>query len=136
MPTKEYARQAARKYYDKVSANPDLKSKRDANRKAWFEANKEVLMKKQRLKKRERKLWAIDYKGGKCERCNGVFHPAVYEFHHINPEEKDRDPSKTLLLSLENMKKELDKCILVCANCHRLEHHNYLEDEDIEQRQI
>lgn len=56
-------------------------------------------------------------------KCQGIFHPAVYEFHHLDPTTKDRDPSKMLSLKWERVTTELDKCILLCANCHRLIHH-------------
>jgi len=85
--------------------------------------NKDYIRDKQREYKRLRKLEAIDYLGSQCSHCHNTFHPAVYEFHHRNPEEKDRDPSKMLQLSWAKLKAELDKCDLVCANCHRLHHH-------------
>lgn len=91
--------------------------------KNWRLANKEYIKEKQREDKRKRKLWAISYLGGCCSKCKQEFHPAVYEFHHTKPEEKDRDPSKMMTLSQERLKTELDKCILLCANCHRIEHH-------------
>ena len=40
------------------------------------------------------------------------------EFHHLNPEEKDFGISKTLTRSMDSLRKEVDKCILVCSNCH------------------
>lgn len=113
----ECGNKTARKYYH------NNKEKVQARHKLWVEKNKESLRDKQRLKKRERKEWAISYLGGCCSKCGLTFHPAVYEFHHKKPEEKDRDPSKMLQLSLERLTAELDKCILLCANCHRLEHH-------------
>lgn len=113
----EKSREASRKYYHK---NKELASLRA---KEWREKNKEYIVEKQRLHKRERKLWAIAYLGGKCSRCSTECHPSVYEFHHINPEEKDRDPSKMLQLSLAKLTLELNKCVLLCANCHRYVHH-------------
>lgn len=74
---------------------------------------------------RKRKLMAIDYLGNKCQECGKIWHPSQYEFHHIDPKEKDYDPAQALQKSWENFKKELDKCMLLCANCHRLKHHNY-----------
>lgn len=91
--------------------------------KNWRDKNKESLLIKQREFKRNRKLWAIQYLGGVCQSCGQQYHPAVYEFHHIQPETKDRDPSKMMSLSLAKLTAELDKCKLLCANCHRLEHH-------------
>lgn len=107
----------ARRYYHKNKESCAERAKE------WREANKDYILTKQRENKRARKLWAIDFLGGKCMECHGEFHPAVYEFHHLDPTTKDRDPSKMLQLSLEKLKTELEKCDLLCANCHRLVHH-------------
>lgn len=111
------ARKRALDYYYAGIDKAALKAK------IWREKNKEYVLTKQRENKRKRKLWAIQYLGGVCQSCGQQYHPAVYEFHHTQPELKDRDPSKMLSLSLERLTAELDKCKLLCANCHRLEHH-------------
>lgn len=68
------------------------------------------------------KLKAIEYKGGKCERCGyNKCHDAL-EFHHLNPDEKDFGIGCGNTYSWERTKSELDKCIMLCANCHREEH--------------
>lgn len=99
------------------------KEKAAEKAKKWRDDNLEYRREYQKQYKRERKLKAISYLGGKCQACSGEFHPAVYEFHHIDPSTKDRDPSKMLSLSWERLTSELDKCKLLCANCHRIEHH-------------
>lgn len=59
--------------------------------------------------------------GGCCQQCGGVFPLAVYDFHHIG--EKTAHPSELIVNeSLEAIAKELSSCILLCANCHRIEH--------------
>jgi len=69
------------------------------------------------------KLNAIEYKGGYCERCGWQGHPAAYDFHHKNPEEKEFQWSTQLYKkSWGTIKTELDKCELLCAICHRIEH--------------
>jgi hypothetical protein len=64
--------------------------------------------------------------GGKCNKCGGVFVPAVYDFHHTDPTAKEfslrhgiskRYSWKRLLI-------EASKCILLCSNCHRSLHAN------------
>ena len=75
-------------------------------------------------KRRSRKIWAIDYKGGVCKHCNTVVHEAAFDFHHLNPKEKDMDVGLMLTRSEEDIVKELDKCILLCANCHRIHHYD------------
>ncbi len=72
----------------------------------------------------KKKLEAIEYKGGKCEDCSGVFPYPVFEFHHLDPTEKDVNWTKLRLRSKDKREAELDKCALLCANCHRLRHHN------------
>ena len=69
-----------------------------------------------RQKNKER---AIEYKGGECVRCGYKKCNSALEFHHTDPNEKDFGPSSNMNIAWEKLKKELDKCILVCANCHR-----------------
>ena len=73
--------------------------------------------------KYEKKIKSIEYKGGCCSRC-GIksSHICIYDFHHTDSNEKDFNISKILTNNWENIKKELDKCILLCANCHRIVH--------------
>lgn len=78
------------------------------------------------VSERRRKLkdMAIEYKGGKCEKCGYNKCNGALEFHHLNPEEKDFSISTSgTTKSFERIKKEIDKCILVCANCHREIHY-------------
>ena len=44
------------------------------------------------------------------------------EFHHTNSKIKDSNVSKLLSRKWEVLQEELDKCILLCSNCHRIEH--------------
>jgi predicted HNH restriction endonuclease len=117
MATREYHREHARAWYHANKERAAVKAK------AWRLNNLDYIKTKQREDKRKRKEQAVQYLGGKCQKCNGEFHPAVYEFHHTNPETKDRDPSKMLSLKWERVTAELDKCLLLCANCHRLTHY-------------
>lgn len=116
---KERARKNSLNYYYK---NKELSATRA---KKWRSENKEYVKQKQRETKRQRKIDGIYYLGGKCNTCGCMFHPACFEFHHKDPKIKDSDLSKMLLLSKEKFYMELDKCVLLCANCHRLEHHKY-----------
>lgn len=66
------------------------------------------------------KLMSIEYKGGGCEKCGYNKCAGALEFHHINSDEKDFSIGmKGYTRSWELVKKELDKCMLLCANCHR-----------------
>lgn len=74
-------------------------------------------------RRREIKTQAIDYLGGMCVDC-GLRSSIVeiYDFHHRNPEAKDFSISDFKNRRIETIKPELDKCDLLCANCHRRRH--------------
>jgi len=67
--------------------------------------------------RKRKKIELVDYKGGCCEKCGYNKSFEALQFHHINPSEKDFTISGKSY-SVERLKKEVDKCILVCANCH------------------
>ena len=76
----------------------------------------EKVMRNQKRKKQ----YAIDLFGGKCCICGYDKCIEALEFHHLDKSTKEEKPSKAILSwSFDRAKKELDKCILVCANCHR-----------------
>ena len=81
--------------------------------------NSENVISWRKRKKRE----LIEYKGGKCEICGYDKCDRALQFHHKNPKEKDFQISGKSL-SFKNLKNEVDKCILVCANCHCEIHDN------------
>ncbi len=73
------------------------------------------------VKKRRKRLreMAREYKGGKCAICGYKKCSRALGFHHIDPKKKDFGlSSRGLTRSWEKVKLELDKCILLCANCH------------------
>lgn len=65
-----------------------------------------------------RKIKAVEYKGGKCSKCGYDKCLGALQFHHVNPSEKEFSIGGAHCVSWERVLKELDKCILVCANCH------------------
>jgi hypothetical protein len=72
---------------------------------------------------RDNKKKCIDFLGGKCNVCGlKTEFISVYDFHHKNPEEKEQGVRNLLGCVWEKLEKELTKCILVCANCHRIIH--------------
>jgi hypothetical protein len=75
-----------------------------------------------RYKKYNFKAECISYKGGKCEKCGYNKCPDALEFHHLNPEEKDFEISSVRKYDFALVQDELDKCVLLCSNCHREEH--------------
>jgi len=71
---------------------------------------------------RDRKKALIDYKGGVCQ-CCGRKHDGenscIFDFHHAGDKEFNLAP---LTRTWDVLMKEVDKCMLVCATCHRLIH--------------
>lgn len=66
------------------------------------------------------KLMSIEYKGGKCNLCKYKKCVSALDFHHKDPRKKDFGISaKGNCHSWKRIKEELDKCILVCKNCHQ-----------------
>ena len=71
-------------------------------------------------RQRKFKEQCVEYKGGACEKCGYSKCISALEFHHIDPSKKDFTLSKLKQNKFDDkIKNELDKCILVCANCHR-----------------
>jgi len=77
--------------------------------------------------KRRKKLkqQAIKYLGGGCCRCGYSKCTDALEFHHKNQTHKEFGISASgTTRSWAKIKTELDKCILICSNCHRELHYN------------
>lgn len=66
----------------------------------------------------------VEYKGGKCEKCGFDKSLCALEFHHRDPEEKDFEMCAMSFSwdKIDVYRKELDKCDLLCSNCHGMEH--------------
>ncbi len=81
---------------------------------------REELIRAVAKRRRKIKSMAIEYKGGKCQICGYSKYQGAFDLHHIDPKQKDFGiGDKGYTRSWERVKAELDKCILVCANCHR-----------------
>ena len=80
-------------------------------------------------KRKKNKLELVKYKGGKCEKCGYCKCIDALEFHHIDEKTKSFGISNGDVRSLTELKKEADKCILVCSNCHKEIHANKREEE-------
>ncbi len=86
-------------------------------------------VKKRRLKVKE---LAINYKGGKCNCCGYDRCKDSLEFHHVEKDGKGFGISaKGYTRSWESIKSELNKCVLLCANCHREWHAGIIDENDL-----
>lgn len=68
---------------------------------------------------RERRPIILEAKNKPCIDCGGVFHFSVMDFDHVNGN-KVFAISKNPLRNIESIKREIEKCEVVCANCHRI----------------
>jgi len=71
----------------------------------------------------------VKYKGGSCSICGYNKNFAALTFHHLHNQKKEFDISVRIgnRYSLDFLKKEVDKCILVCENCHREIHQEEID---------
>lgn len=72
--------------------------------------------------KRMMKVKAVEYLGSKCVDCGIEGSPWIYDFHHRDPNQKEFGWGNKRTSNWETLKKEIDKCDLLCSNCHRLRH--------------
>ena len=83
----------------------------------WMRCAKHFKLVRQRTIKES----LVDAMGGCCQKCKGVFSLEAYDFHHTG--KKESDPSHIIgNASIQKIAEEIEKCVLLCANCHRTEH--------------
>jgi len=89
-----------------------------------YQKNKEAIKAKaSKLKRNKRVEWSLFKSTFKCAVC-GFSHPAAIDFHHINYDKSNRKVN-TLAQNgnYKAAREEIKKCIPLCANCHRIHHH-------------
>ncbi len=93
---------------------------------AWTKANMPYVLSRNTARRKTTKLELIALKGGKCVRCGYDEHPAALDFDHIDPAGKSRQISYLINdgVKREVLLAELEKCQLLCANCHRIKTHD------------
>lgn len=109
------------------------RKKRLENCKKWREDNKEKIKEEyqankngiktgKNLRYKKRRLCYIEKKLQlKCQKCEEN-HISCLDFHHLDPKEKEGNISSMVKYSLKKIKKEIEKCIILCSNCHRKLH--------------
>ena len=99
--------------------------KRREYRRKWYAKNRKSEIGHVKRRKLEIRKWLKEYKKTlKCSRCSEN-HPATIDFHHKDKSEKDQDISYFVAFgySIDRIKREIEKCDILCANCHRKEHY-------------
>jgi hypothetical protein len=118
-----------KKRYDKIywkkwyTKNKKLKKKRNKTYfKKYYKKNRKKLIAKAFTKVKPRKLkikkTIIDYKKNNPCRC-GESDPRCLDFHHLHDKEFEISQMVRDGISLKRIMTEIDKCEILCANCHR-----------------
>lgn len=98
----------------------------------WDKSHKEEIKIRKRIRGALIKKELVKYKGGACSICGYNKNISALSFHHINDQDyqKEYDISTRMgnRCSLETLKKEVDKCVLVCENCHREIHQKEIDE--------
>lgn len=101
-----------------------------ARAKAHYRVNSDKKKKYASDRRLEQKLKAMALLGGKCSRCSQD-HPAALDFHHLDPALKRFRISDAVARAKkypwEDVVEEVMKCILLCKNCHAIEHATWIE---------
>lgn len=79
------------------------------------------------------KAAAINHFGGKCAICGWQGNQAAFQFHHKDPSKKDFIIGNVANKNWDEIKKELKKCTLLCANCHTTTHSSKSDKKFIEE---
>ena len=90
----------------------------------WYQEHKPRVLELNAKNKAKHRKKFRDFKATLiCERC-GESHHATLDFHHKDPNQKENTVNRmySLGFSMDNLKKEIAKCEVLCANCHRKEH--------------
>src|SRR3989344_7677368 len=75
-----------------------------------------------KIRRYRAKAAALRYLGGKCIDCGWLGNQAAFQFHHLNPKRKDFIIGNVANKSWDSIRAELDKCVLLCSNCHAIRH--------------
>jgi predicted HNH restriction endonuclease len=91
--------------------------------KRTYRDRRQYLIRAVKARRRKVRAMAVAYKGGQCELCGYDRSIDVFEFHHRDGSQKDFGISeKGYARSWARVRSELDKCQLLCSNCHRETH--------------
>ena len=99
------------------------KDKQRASWRKYYYANKEKVAVQRRRQIQKAHDFVDRYKKKGCEKC-GIKHEAVIDFHHKDPSKKKGNISiwSKQGYGIDTLRKEIEKCNILCSNCHRILH--------------
>ena len=100
--------------------------------KRTYADRREYLIKAVAKRRKKIRKTAIDYLGGKCRVCGYYRCIAALDFHHLDESKKKFGLSQRgMTRSWEKTRNELEKCVLLCSNCHRELHAGILQPHEV-----
>jgi transcription elongation factor Elf1 len=85
--------------------------------------HKQKFLDREKKRKKTIRIWMNEYKDKlSCVQC-GESHIATLDFHHIDSAEKELSISKMRGFSIKKIQEEMEKCVVLCSNCHRKLHY-------------
>lgn len=125
-------------YLKQYRQRPEVKAKRrnylertreqtNATARKYLKSHPQMIEYYKGYRKNIRQEFLSTYKKSKCcELCGYNEYPEILQFHHINKKNKSFDIANKVrtLSALKVVKSEVDKCILLCPNCHSWLHFN------------
>jgi hypothetical protein len=112
-----------KKYY----SDPDNAARKAERNKELYKLNKDKVSSRQLNRRQDRKSFIdrialyYDCQNPDCK-WDGEYQPCQLDFHHFNPDDKIKEVSRMHSCSYDKIIAEIDKCIVVCRNCHPLVH--------------
>ena len=105
-----------------------IKQKTYAN--TYYQNNKaKVLATTKASVKKYKEQWRSFKATLACVKC-GQNHPATFDFHHVDSNTKEASVNKLIKYrAFKRAMEEVKKCIVLCANCHRIHHHDERENK-------
>ncbi len=89
-----------------------------------YRKNREQYYARNKKKIAEMRSYLNNVKSSPCTKCGQAYPPYVMDFHHIDPATKVKTIAALVSrASWNNLKTEVNKCVLLCSNCHRIETH-------------
>ena len=92
---------------------------------AYYERNKEAVKATSKLNaKTYKNKWKSFKATLSCVQC-GQNHVATLDFHHVDSTTKEVSVNRLIKnRAYKKAMEEVEKCIVLCANCHRIHHHD------------
>ena len=105
----------------------------------WYKKNRDKTIAKTKRNSERILAWLRDYKTTHgCSKCSYNTHAVALDFHHVDESRKEfpLNAAQRRRYGMERIKKEVDKCIILCANCHRVHHYTKEEDTACPQEEV